>query len=311
MKKLVIQENLYFNKNSWVESFNKNFKKIGDYFNITFVKTKNDLKKEILNSNICFCFEPNFYLDYNPTNLELVYLGISNLDYPEKYNFNNDILFYTAPSISSKMIAEYVLMMSMFLIKKMNISVNNQFKKKWDQSFLISNQKLLIKDYKIGVLGLGENGKEIVNLFNKLGCKVSGCSLTKKNNLVLENWYSRNQIDKLIEFSDILIVSLPLNDETKFLISKDDFVNLGVSSFIINISRGDILVESDLMYALNNNIISGAAIDVCSNEPLSRWSKLWKTNNLIITPHISGNINSFVSNVQKDFIEKIKLTSKK
>ena len=68
-------------------------------------------------------------------------------------------------------------------------------------------------------------------------------------------------------------------------------------AIIINTARGGIINEQDLYEVMQDGHLSGAAIDVCSKEPLSRWSKLWKTNNLFITPHISGNINNFVANV--------------
>ena len=125
--------------------------------------------------------------------------------------------------------------------------------------------------------------------------------------MVLEKWYSHYQINELIKFSDILIIALPLNKDTRFIISKEELINLGESSYLINISRGDLICESDLFYVLKNNLIKSAVIDVCSIEPLSRWSKLWKLENLVITPHISGNINNFVEKVQNDFLEKTKL----
>jgi phosphoglycerate dehydrogenase-like enzyme len=306
MKKILIQENSFFTSDMWKCTINHSFRDIHKYYVVKYIKTELEFKREIENTNICFSFALDRDFNYQNTKLELIYLGLSNLDYIDKYNLGNNILFCSTKGIASKMISEYVLMASMMLIKNINLTFNNYKKRKWNQASLIHQKKTLIQDYNIGVLGLGDNGKEIVNIFNKLGCKVSGCSISKKPNIDLYKWYSSPQFHDLIKNSDILIIALPLNHDTEFLISNQELIYLGSNSYIINISRGDIIVESDLINALNKNLIKGAAIDVCTNEPPGRWSRLWKTKNLILTPHISGNINSFVNEVQSDFISKVK-----
>jgi phosphoglycerate dehydrogenase-like enzyme len=80
---------------------------------------------------------------------------------------------------------------------------------------------------------------------------------------------------------------------------------LGSDSCLINISRGNIIVEKDLIHALKSKIIRGAVIDVFSREPLPGSSPLYKLDNVILTPHISGNINLFVDEIQEDFINKM------
>jgi D-3-phosphoglycerate dehydrogenase len=76
---------------------------------------------------------------------------------------------------------------------------------------------------------------------------------------------------------------------------------------LINISRGNIIVEDDLIQALRLKIIKGAVIDVFSKEPLPGSSPLYKLDNVILTPHISENINIFVDEIQVDFINKVSI----
>ena len=102
---------------------------------------------------------------------------------------------------------------------------------------------------------------------------------------------------------------MPLNDETHNLIDKKAFICMKNSAILINISRGNIINEGDLIYALKNNLIHFAALDVLKTEPLSRWSRLWKLKNLLITPHIAGNINLISGKIQKDFLKKLKLNA--
>jgi D-3-phosphoglycerate dehydrogenase len=76
---------------------------------------------------------------------------------------------------------------------------------------------------------------------------------------------------------------------------------------LINISRGNIIVEDDLIQALRLKIIKGAVLDVFSKEPLPGSSPLYKLDNVILTPHISENINIFVDEIQVDFINKVSI----
>ncbi len=91
------------------------------------------------------------------------------------------------------------------------------------------------------------------------------------------------------------------------MIGMQELKMLGSDSYLINISRGNIIVEDDLIQALRLKIIKGAVIDVFSKEPLPGSSPLYKLDNVILTPHISGNINLFVDEIQIDFINKVSI----
>jgi len=306
MKKIVIQENQFFNRSSWQEIFETYFEDYSKVLRLEFTNSQDKLYKQLTSANCCFCFNLKSSFNLNDLNLELFYLGISDLDFKENYNFPKDMKFYSSKGVSSRMIAEYTLMASLMLIRKVKTITNNQSKRKWDQSNLILNHNSILSNYKIGVIGLGNNGLEIANIFNDLGCEVVGLSRNNKKNDKLSRWYSYNQLNEILDYSDIIIIALPLNQQSQNLISKKELEILGEKSFIINISRGEIVHENDLIYSLNHNIINGAVIDVASREPIGKWSKLWKTKNLIITPHISGNINSFKTQIQTDFVMKLK-----
>jgi phosphoglycerate dehydrogenase-like enzyme len=107
----------------------------------------------------------------------------------------------------------------------------------------------------------------------------------------------------------LLIIALPLNAETANLIGIRELRMLGSDAYLMNISRGNIIVEQDLVKALRSKIIKGAVLDVFAKEPLPGSSPLYKLDNVILTPHISGNINLFVDEIQEDFIKKVSILS--
>jgi phosphoglycerate dehydrogenase-like enzyme len=115
-------------------------------------------------------------------------------------------------------------------------------------------------------------------------------------------WFSGDSKEDIHAFLDsgldILVISTPLTEKTKGLISKPEFEILGKKrTFVINIARGPIVNTDDLIEALNSETIAGAALDVTDPEPLPEEHPLWRAKNVTITPHISGNSSLYFARV--------------
>ena len=115
-------------------------------------------------------------------------------------------------------------------------------------------------------------------------------------------WFSGGSKDDLHAFLgsglDLLVLSTPLTDKTRGLISNPEFEVLAErKTFVTNISRGAVVNTDDLIDALNSETIQGAAVDVTDPEPLPEGHPLWKAKNIIITPHISGISTAYVKRV--------------
>lgn len=137
----------------------------------------------------------------------------------------------------------------------------------------------------IGIIGFGTIGKQVADIATAFGMKVLGQSRTQTDQSHRNNfkWAS---LDELLQSSDVVSIHCPLTPETKGLINKDSLQKMKDSAFLINTSRGPIVVDQDLADALNNNVISGAGIDVLPVEPPPADNPLFKTKNCLITPHI-------------------------
>jgi glycerate dehydrogenase len=114
-----------------------------------------------------------------------------------------------------------------------------------------------------------------------MACSRSQTDQSSRKNF---NWAT---IPELLANSDVVSIHCPLFPETKGLINKANLQLMKSSSFLLNTSRGPIIVDDDLADALNNDIIAGAGIDVLSSEPPSANNPLFKAKNCIITPHIA------------------------
>lgn len=274
-------------------------------FDVHYAASGSELKELSIDADTCFCLGFSRDMLLKQSRLQLIYLGISDIDYLDTYVFPESVRVCTSKGIATEFIAEYSLMVSLLLIRNMQFSIVNKLKKKWDQEPFLSWETGSIKNYKIGVLGLGNSGSAIVDIFKSIGCWAAGYSDDKTENKNLDSWFPKDRLHEMLDICDIIIVALPLRTGTKHLLGLKQFRMMGSDSYLINVSRGEIINENDLVTALEKRMIRAAAVDVCSVEPLPKKSRLWKIPNLLISPHIAGNANYFVENIQKDFINKV------
>ena len=94
-------------------------------------------------------------------------------------------------------------------------------------------------------------------------------------------------LDDLLPGADFVILTLTLTEKTQFIISRANLPRMKPSAYLINISRGDLIAEDDLVDALRKRTIAGAALDVFHHEPLPKDSPLWDLDNVLLTPHAS------------------------
>lgn len=135
----------------------------------------------------------------------------------------------------------------------------------------------------MGIFGLGKIGRRTAQIAQAFGMKVIACSRTKKD-VPGVTWVG---FDELLRESDVLSLSSPLTDQTRGLINKDALSKMKKTAFLINTSRGGLLVEQDVREALDAGVIAGAAVDVLSTEPPKTDNPLIGAKNIVITPHIA------------------------
>lgn len=210
--------------------------------------------------------------------------GYNNIDIVAAREKN--ITVCNVPSYSTKAVAHlvitYILNFSSSLIQQqMMIKEKNfdNFTKHLElPHFEIQNKTL-------GVIGgFGAIGREVIKIALALGMNIIIYSRTKKE------WDDPNvhfvSLEELLEQSDFVTINCPLTPDTLHLIDADMLKLMKPSAFIINTSRGAIIKEADLIEALQNKIIAGAALDVQDPEPPDHTNPLFYMKNVILTPHI-------------------------
>lgn len=138
----------------------------------------------------------------------------------------------------------------------------------------------------MGIIGFGTIGQKVGDVATAFGMKVIGASRQHSDQTQRAN-FRWAEIPELLEASDVVSIHCPLFPETKGLINRENLQRMKKSAFLLNTSRGPIIVDQDLADALNNGIIAGAGIDVLSAEPPPKDNPLFTAKNCLITPHIA------------------------
>ncbi|HKM23014.1 MAG TPA: D-2-hydroxyacid dehydrogenase [Lachnospiraceae bacterium] len=144
-----------------------------------------------------------------------------------------------------------------------------------------------LRDKTWGIIGLGEIGRGVAKAAEAFGCKVIYYSTSGKNSTTD---YKQVDFDTLLAASDIISIHAPLNDSTRNLMTLDAFKKMKETAYLINMGRGPIINEADLVEALEQNLIAGAGLDVLSAEPMRTDNPLLRVKDskkLLITPHIA------------------------
>lgn len=195
------------------------------------------------------------------------------------------IIVSNSSGIHAVPIAEHVLGIMLIFTRRFYNSFKMQQKKIWKKDPQVSE----LRGKTVLVVGLGNIGKENARLAHCLGANVIAVKQdTRDKQKYVSEIYSSKNLDKALSKADFVIISLPLTPRTKHLFNLEKFKLMKKSAVIMNIGRGGLINEKELIEALDKKIIAGAGLDVTEEEPLPEKSRLWEMENVIITPHHSG-----------------------
>lgn len=148
-------------------------------------------------------------------------------------------------------------------------------------------------EVQVGLMGLGQLGRDAASVLHRLGFGLRGWSRTPKSIANVDCFHGVDGMDVFLSKTDILVCLLPLTPDTEGLIGTSVFEKLNQNgplggAVFINAGRGRIHVESQVISALQNGLLKAASLDVFEVEPLAQDSLLWDLSNVIITPHVAA-----------------------
>ncbi|HVM24995.1 MAG TPA: D-2-hydroxyacid dehydrogenase [Candidatus Limnocylindrales bacterium] len=214
------------------------------------------------------------------------------------------LIVTNARGVFSRPIAEYVVMMSLAVARRLPQLLELQRERTWQP---LRGRELA--ELAIGIVGFGSIGVEIARLLEPFGCRVLATRRHPERGSELANveLYGLDQLDEVLRASDVVVVAAPLTDDTAGLIGAEQLAQMREDAWLINIARGRLIDELALRRALESGWIGGAVLDVFTEEPLAGDSPLYRTPNLVITPHTSWasdrvverSVDLFVDNLRR------------
>ncbi|WP_455362391.1 D-2-hydroxyacid dehydrogenase [Streptomyces sp. SYSU K21746] len=217
--------------------------------------------------------------------------GVDHLLCPELAA--SDTVVTNARGIFDQPIAEYVAGLVLAFAKDLPGTLENQRRRRWQH-----RETLRVAGSRATVVGSGPIGRAIARTLEALGVTVALVGRTARSGV-----HGPEDLDKLLSRADWVVCAAPLTGETRGMFDAARFGVMQPSARFINVGRGPLVVEEDLLAALTNRWIGGAALDVFAHEPLSERSPLWDVPGLIVSPHMSGDTVGWRDDLAAQFVE--------
>ena len=178
---------------------------------------------------------------------------------------------------------EFALAVIMNRMKNLGLFRENQQQKIWKKK-----RYQRIADARVGVMGTGIIGNHVAENLAKVGFSVSGWSRSEGQPTPCKKYFGQNQLEAFLNNTDILISLLPLTPETRGILNKNTLGMLPAGAWVVNLGRGPLLVDEDLINLLDSGHLAGANLDVFHREPLPEDHPFWLHPKVNITPHIAS-----------------------
>lgn len=217
-------------------------------------------------------------------------IGIDQI--PIEKTINRDIIIANNKGGYSVPIGEWIVMSILEVYKNSKKFYEQQLNKKWKMNFSINE----LSGKRIGFIGTGTLATEAAKRLQGFDVEIWGVNTTGNKKEHFDKCFASDEMDEVFKNCDVVIATIPATKDTLGIINRDKFKIMKDDSVFINVGRGNIVNEADLIKYIKK--FRGVVLDVFENEPLDKDNELWKFDNIIITPH-----NSWVSdrNEERNF----------
>jgi phosphoglycerate dehydrogenase-like enzyme len=227
----------------------------------------------------------------------------------------------TMSGASASQVGEYILMMLLAFCHRLPDLIDHQRRGVWPKDRWERFSPLELRNATVGIVGYGSIGRQVARLLYPFGARVLATKLDGRHpedagytvdglgdvdGDYVHRLYPAEALRSMTRACDFLVISVPLTPRTSGLVDGSVFEAMKPTACLIDISRGGVVNHTELIAALKDRRIAGAALDVFPEEPLPVDSPLWKMPNVIVTPHISGNTPLYDERAMDLFIENLR-----
>lgn len=285
---------------------------IADQAELRFTKDREELENALTGADVLFGWD--FRADdlehcwENATDLKWIHWGGAGVDaamFPKLKDSN--VMLTNSRGIFDRAMAEWTLGMMINHAKNIVETIDYQRKNEW---YYRQNTQML--DQNVLIVGVGSIGREVARLCKAFGLNVSGVGRSARgNDPDFGHVHGQDELNDLqgdlLGSADYVVLITPMTPENENLFSAAQFNAMKPTAQFINIGRGPLVNEDDLITALNQGGIGSAALDVFREEPLSPDNPIWSAPNTIISPHICGDYDGHKADIVVKFLKNFTL----
>jgi len=244
--------------------------------------------EELEDVEVLVCYNPFDSLDISKMKklkwIQLSSIGIDQV--PKEKLIKSDITLTNNRGGYSIPMGEWIVLKILELYKNSRGFYEKQQNKQWKMDTSV----LELCGKTVGFLGTGTIAIEAAKRLQSFEVEVLGLNTKGTPVQYFHKCFKKENLDEMLSLCDVVVVTIPYTKESHHLLNKERMASMKENALLVNVSRGNVIDEEELISRLSNGQIKGAALDVVEEEPLKEESPLWSFENVIITPH-----NSWVS----------------
>lgn len=255
---------------------------------VVVVRTAEEFRAALPGTEILFLndFRTKLLREVGPGELRWIHtssIGVDSLMTDEIVN--SDIIVSNSRGVCERPIAEWVLGVLLMFTKDLRRTIELQQARTWQHR---ETEPLLGRE--VLVVGPGPVGRETILLLRAAGMNVTVVGRTARQDAQLGAIAGFEELDRLLGGADDVVLTLPLTEETRGLFNSSRIDKMRAGARLVNVGRGAVLIEQDLIDAIDSGHLGGAALDVFEHEPLAAHNPLWSRKNILVSPHASGDL---------------------
>jgi D-3-phosphoglycerate dehydrogenase len=213
----------------------------------------------------------------------------------------SDITVTSASGVLADQVAEHALALALGLTRNLSVFFRAQQAREF-----IRRPTRDLHHSTVGIVGFGGVGRRIAEVVSPFKTRILATDVFPVDKpAYVEALWPAERLPDLLNAVDILFLSVPLTPATRGMIDRKALAKMKQGSLLINVARGPLVVEADLVEALTSGHLAGAGVDVTEEEPLPATSPLWDLPGVIITPHVGGQSRLRIDQMTDFFCENL------
>jgi len=237
--------------------------------------------------------------------LKWVHMTSAGVDHSLFKKFiESEVLLTNSRGLHARTMAEWTLAGLLYWSQRLNLADEWKRSRDWKSNKKqMTENKLSLEGLSTLVVGYGEVARGIAGLLKSVGMRVEAIATRERRDLI--DIYPMEQLEERLQQADVVVITLPLTPKTRGIFNRRIFPLMKPTSVLVNVARGAIVDEIDLIEGLKAGKPSFAILDVFTEEPLPQDSELFDLPNVFMTPHVSGNFPEYTTKVHEIFLENV------